>query len=56
MGQRREKTSWKVQREMVRCSGQECKRVVSCWNWRSWADHGDAWSRRIEQAKAQVGL
>jgi hypothetical protein len=26
--QRREKTSWKAQREMVRCSGEGCKEGV----------------------------
>jgi len=56
MGHRREKNCWKEQREMVRCSGQECKRVVRCRNWRSSANHGYAWSRRIEEAKAQAGL
>jgi hypothetical protein len=56
MGHRREVTSWKVQREMVRCSVLECKRVLKCRNWGRAADYGDDWRRRIEEAKAQVGL
>jgi hypothetical protein len=34
----------------------DAKRMLKCKNWRRSVENMDAWRRRIEEAKAQVGL
>jgi hypothetical protein len=34
----------------------DAKNVLKCKNWRRLGEDRDAWRRRIEEAKAQVGL
>ena len=34
----------------------DAKRMLKCRNWRRSAEDRDAWRRRIEEAKARVGL
>ena len=42
-------------RRWLEAVGRDAKRRLKCGNWRSTEDR-DSWRRRIEEAKARVGL
>ena len=41
---------------LIDAADTNAKRVLKCKNWRRSAEDRDVWRRRIEEAKAQVGL
>jgi hypothetical protein len=43
-------------RRLIDAVDRDSKRVFKCKNWRKSAEDRDAWMKRIEETKAQVGL
>jgi hypothetical protein len=44
------------QNERLHAMDSDAKRMLKCGNWRRSTEDRDIWRRRIEEAKAQVGL